>query len=210
MRRQRLLQTHPLLRRPAVPLRQQSRLPQHSPNAGRAHRDNVGIQHHERQPPIVFQRVLQVDGLLMVSSFGPDTLHELRDAFSLVDHHPHTLHFPDMHDLGDMLVGAGFGDPVMDMETFTLTYTDMEALARDLRGSGLSNSAQGRRRSLMGKAGWQSACHRYEALRRDGRLPATFEIVYGHAWKVPPRHKHGGPAIVNTDLLKMSGRRSGR
>ncbi len=157
-----------------------------------------------------FQRVLEVDGLLMFSSFGPDTLRELRDAFSVVDHHPHTLHFPDMHDLGDMLVGAGFGDPVMDMETFTLTYTDMEALARDLRSSGLSNSAQGRRRSLMGKGGWQSACHRYEALRRDGRLPATFEIVYGHAWKVPPRHKHGGPAIVNTDLLKMSGRRSGR
>ena len=157
-----------------------------------------------------FQRVLEVGGLLMFSSFGPDTLRELREAFSTVDDYPHTLHFPDMHDIGDMLVGAGFGDPVMDMETFTLTYSDMEALARDLRMSGQSNSAQGRRRSLMGKGTWQSACQRYEVQRRDGRLPATFEIVYGHAWKVPPRHKPEGPAIVNTDLLKRSGRRPGR
>lgn len=155
-----------------------------------------------------FQRVLEVGGLLMFSSFGPDTLRELREAFSAVDHHPHTLHFPDMHDLGDMLMGAGFGDPVMDMETFTLTYSDMWAFARDLRMSGQSNSAQGRRRSLMGKGVWQSACQRYEALRCDGRLPATFEIVYGHAWKAPPRHKRDGPAIVNTDLLKIPGRRS--
>ncbi len=165
------------------------------------------------RPALVFEefhRVLTVDGLLMFSSFGPDTLRELRDAFSGVDDYPHTLHFPDMHDLGDMLVGAGFADPVMDMETFTLTYRDMEALARDLRRSGLSNSAQGRRRALMGKGRWATACHRYETLQRDGRLPATFEIVYGHAWKVAPRKKQKGPAIVNTELLKMPRSRSGR
>jgi len=165
------------------------------------------------RPDVVFdefRRVLAVGGLLMFSSFGPDTLRELRDAFSGVDDYPHTLHFPDMHDLGDMLVGAGFADPVMDMESFTLTYQDMGALARDLRMSGQSNSAQGRRRTLMGKGPWKSACQRYEMLRRDGRLPATFEIVYGHAWKVPSRRKQEGPAIVNTDLLKIPRPRSGQ
>lgn len=154
-----------------------------------------------------FHRVLDLGGLLMFSTFGPDTLKELRHAFARVDGFAHTLQFPDMHDLGDMLVGAGFGDPVMDMETFTLTYTEVQALVLDLRSSGQANSARGRRRALLGKAAWQAVRDQYELARRDGRLPATFEIVYGHAWKLQSRRTSEGHDIVQTDLL---GHRAGR
>jgi hypothetical protein len=66
--------------------------------------------------------VLRVEGLLMFSCFGPDTLREVRSAFEQIDLAPHTLPFVDMHDFGDMLVNAGFSTPVMDMETITVTY----------------------------------------------------------------------------------------
>jgi len=157
-------------------------------------------------PPAVFRefhRVLNTGGLLMFSSYGPDTLRELRAAFAGIDAHPHTHRFLDMHDLGDMLVEAGFANPVMDMETLTLTYADLDALARDLRASGQANAAMGRRRGLFGRGAWQRVRERYPV--RDGRLPATFEIVYGHAWRGEPRARAGEPAVV-----RFEPRRPGR
>lgn len=132
-------------------------------------------------------RVLQAGGLFMFSTFGPDTLKELRQAFS-GDNYNHINRFTDMHDIGDMLVQSGFATPVMDMETITLTYDDVIGVMRDLKAIGAHNVTQGRRRGLTGKHAWQRAISRYEALRSqgEGKLPATFEVVYGHAWKPQP------------------------
>ncbi len=143
-------------------------------------------------------RTLKVDGLLMFSTFGPDTLKELRAAFAHVDGHNHVSRFIDMHDIGDMLVGAGFAEPVMDMEMLTLTYEDMRAVMQDLKSIGAHNATAGRSNGLMGKAAWQQVMANYERFRRDGKLPATFEIVYGHAWKVPAKKSADGRAIIQT------------
>lgn len=144
-------------------------------------------------------RVLAVDGLLMFTAFGPDTLKELRRCFAQADPMPHVHRFIDMHDLGDALVGAGFAEPVMDMEIITLTYDRLDALLRDLRLSGAQCALAGRRRGLTGTAIWRRVRAAYEMHRRDGRLPATFEVVYGHAWKPKPRATENGRAIVHFD-----------
>lgn len=132
-------------------------------------------------------RVLQAGGLFMFSTFGPDTLKELRQAFRHIDDYSHVNRFTDMHDIGDMLVHSGFATPVMDMEYITLTYDDVTGVMRDLKAIGAHNVTQGRRRGLTGKTGWQKAVGHYEGLRKAGKLPATFEVVYGHAWKLQPR-----------------------
>lgn len=140
-------------------------------------------------------RCLQVDGLLMFSTLGPDTLKELRAA--LPDRRGARVHrFIDMHDLGDALVRAGFSDPVMDMEMLTLTYADLDDLLDDLRASGGTNAAAGRPRGLTGRGEWAQARAAYERLRHDGRLPASFEIIQGHAWKAAPKTTEDGRSIV--------------
>jgi malonyl-CoA O-methyltransferase len=148
-------------------------------------------------------RVLQVGGLLLLSTYGPDTLKELRDAFAPVDGNAHVNTFVDMHDLGDALVAAGFADPVMEMETLTLEYPDVAAIADDLRRGGGRNALPGRRRGLGGRAAWRRMSERYEAHRRDGSLPATFEVVYGHAWKAAPRKIADGRSIVDFQPRRM-------
>jgi len=141
-------------------------------------------------------RVLREGGLVSFSTFGPDTLRELRAAFAGVDRHSHVSRFIDMHDIGDMLVAAGFGDPVMHMEYVTMTYGDATAMLRDLKTIGATNATKLRPRALMGRRRWERAVAALEAGRRDGRLPATFEVIYGHAWKVAPRRTTEGHAIV--------------
>ena len=143
-------------------------------------------------------RVLEVGGLLMFSTLGPDTLRELRSALS--DGYAHTQRFADMHDLGDMLVGCGLADPVMDMEVLTLTYDDLDALLAELRASGSICAMKARRHGLTGRQTRAAARAAYEKLRCDGKLPATFEIVYGHAWKAAPKQTPDGRAIVRFDL----------
>ncbi|TXI20544.1 MAG: malonyl-ACP O-methyltransferase BioC [Nitrosomonas sp.] len=128
-------------------------------------------------------RILRADGLLMFSTFGPDTLKELRQAFAKADSYSHVNRFIDMHDIGDLLLNNRFSTPVMDMEYITLTYDDVISVMRDLKAIGAHNVVQGRRQGLMGKKCWQQAIDAYETLRRAGKLPATFEVVYGHAWK---------------------------
>ena len=143
-------------------------------------------------------RVLETDGLLIFSTFGPDTLKELRAAFHGVDGHSHVNRFTDMHDLGDMLAHSGFAEPVMDMEIITLTYADVKSVMQDLRDIGAHNATSGRARGMMGKAAWRQVLERYENFRREGKLPATFEIVYGHAWKPKPRVTADGAQIMQT------------
>lgn len=128
-------------------------------------------------------RVLKPKGLFMFTTFGPDTLKELRAAFKTIDSAPHVNAFPDMHDIGDILMHAGFADPVMDQEIVTLTYADLKPLLRELKGIGAHNVLPGRSTGLMGKHRWQRMVDAYETFRKDGRLPATYEVVYGHAWK---------------------------
>ena len=132
-------------------------------------------------------RVLQTEGLFMFSTFGPDTLRELRQAFIGMDDCSHINRFTDMHDIGDLLVYNGFAMPVMDMEYITLTYDDVISVMRDLKAIGAHNVIQDRKRGLTGKVGWQKVLSHYETLRREGKLPVTFELVYGHAWKLEPR-----------------------
>ena len=143
-------------------------------------------------------RVIRKDGLLMFSTFGPDTLKELRSAFQGVDGHSHVNRFTDMHDIGDMLTHSGFAEPVMDMEIITLTYSDLKSVMQDLRGIGAHNATAGRSQGMMGKTAWKHISERYESFRRDGKLPATFEIVYGHAWKPQPKVTADGAHIIQT------------
>jgi malonyl-CoA O-methyltransferase len=131
----------------------------------------------------------------MFSTLGPDTLKELRAALP-AGAGERVHRFIDMHDLGDALVAAGFSDPVMDMEMVTLTYATVDELLRDLRLSGSANASTARPRGLSGRAGWDRARAAYEALRRDGRLPASFEVVQGHAWKAAPTTTDDGRAVM--------------
>lgn len=142
------------------------------------------------------QRVLRPGGVLHFTTLGPDTLVELRRAWQAADPgHVHVNHFIDMHDLGDALVRAGFAEPVLDVERYTLTYGDARALMRDLQAVGAGNANAGRARGLTGKATLGRMLTAYEAFRLEGRLPATYEVVYAQAWRStaaprPPR----GPA----------------
>ncbi len=159
------------------------------------------------EPAEVFaelHRVLAPGGLVMFSSYGPDTLKELRAAFSVVDSRPHVHRFVDMHDLGDMLVASGFVAPVMDMELFTLTFEDFDALARDLRLSGQTNALRERSRGLMGRHAYSRLRESYALARRDGKLPATFEVIYGHAWRGEPRKTRDGRSIVQLEMPSRS------
>lgn len=142
-------------------------------------------------------RVLAPGGLLLFSSFGPDTLKELRAAFQDVDRHTHVHRFVDMHDIGDRLVASGFADPVMDMEVVTLTYGDVKGLMRDLKAIGAHNVTRGRRAGLAGRKRLARMEQNYEAFRHDGQLPATFEVVYGHAWKPAPRTSPTGHPVID-------------
>ena len=140
-------------------------------------------------------RVLSTGGLFLFSTFGPDTLKELRDAFAGTD--GHVNRFVDMHDLGDALVHAGFADPVMEMETITLEYSCVEQVARDLKAIGAHNSLPNRPRGLSGRRRWRDVIDRYEAHRRNGVLPATYEVIYGHAWKTQPRRIADGRQVID-------------
>ena len=129
-------------------------------------------------------RVLAPEGLVMFSTLGPDTLRELREAAG-----PGRVHeFVDMHDLGDMLVEAGFSAPVMDMEMLTFRYRDGGALLSDLRATGQTNARADRARGLARRS--------LRDLDKRLRNEARFEVVYGHAWKGAPRKSGDGRDIV--------------
>lgn len=134
-----------------------------------------------------FRRVLAPGGMLMFTTFGPDTLKELRASWAAVDGENHVNHFYDMHDIGDALLRHGFAEPVMDTEYLTMTYRDALGLMKDLKQIGAHNVTRGRSRHLTGKSQWRKMLAAYEQFRRDGVLPASYEIVYGHAWAPQPQ-----------------------
>ena len=136
--------------------------------------------------PTAFQNMaacMRAGGLLLFTTFGPDTLKELRQSWAKVDDLPHSSTYTDMHDIGDELMRAGFSQPVMDMEMITMTYSSVKQLMRDLKQIGASNAVTGRRKTLTGKqriAAFETA---YETYRQDnGLYPASYEVIYGHAW----------------------------
>lgn len=138
------------------------------------------------------RRVMRTHGLLLFSTFGPDTLKELRSAWRAVDSFNHVNRFIDMHDIGDTLLRAGFVEPVMDMEHITLTYEDVQALMHDLKSIGAHNVTGGRSRGLGGRGRLRKLTQAYGRFHRDGRVPATYEVIYGTAWT---------PAYIPADLL---------
>ena len=166
-------------------------------------------------------RTLEVSGLVMFSMLGPDTLKEIRAACVACGVEPPLRNFHDMHDIGDMLVAAGFADPVMDMEMITLTYRSPRGLLRDQRHLGVrdalfGDSSQSPRRPRIDLAptgggsdqrtepgaqlswrDWRRVFAAWQAQPQAGTLSASFEIVYGHAWKPEPRALDDGRAIIN-------------
>jgi malonyl-CoA O-methyltransferase len=143
-------------------------------------------------------RVIEVGGLLTFSLLGPDTLKEIRHAAEALGMESPVRRFHDMHDIGDMLVAAGFADPVMDMEMITLTYDSPRGLLRDQRLLGV-------RAGMFAHwpwRDWRRLLRQYALQRSDGRLPASFEVVYGHAWKAPARVTADGRTIVQIQRHK--------
>lgn len=135
-------------------------------------------------------RVLRPGGLLLFSTLGPDTLKELRASWQSVDGYSHVNAFIDMHDIGDALIRARLADPVMDVERITLTYGKVMDLMRDLKTLGAHNLTDGRARGLTGKQRLAAMIEAYESYRENAMLPATYEVVYGHAWS--PQQKQPG------------------
>ncbi len=129
-------------------------------------------------------RVLKPGGLLLFSTFGPDTLKELRESFRQFDPLPHIHDFLDMHDVGDLLVKSHFSDPVMDMEYITMKYERVERLLLDLKELGSANVRLDRRAGLMGLNAWQKSLNYYQhQFAENNKIPATHEIIYAIAWK---------------------------
>jgi len=155
-------------------------------------------------------RVLKPGGLLVFSTFGPDTLKELRAAWAEADQRPHVSRFLDMHDVGDAMLNAGLRDPVLDVFRYTLTYSEPRKLLEELQGLGATNADRARERGLTGKSRYRRMLAAYEAMRVDGRIPATWEVVSAHAWGPPvgqPRRGAGGEiASFSIDSLRGSRR----
>jgi malonyl-CoA O-methyltransferase len=151
-----------------------------------------------------FRRVLTPGGLLMFTTFGPDTLKELRAAWAEVDGLTHVNAFIDMHDIGDAVMRAGLGEPVMDAERMTVTYPELLPLMRDLKDIGAHHVSAGRRHGMTGRQRLSRVAAAYEQWRSDGVLPASYEVIYGHAW-APLAGKpvsRGGEQRVQLDSLR--------
>ncbi|HLB84230.1 MAG TPA: methyltransferase domain-containing protein, partial [Steroidobacteraceae bacterium] len=164
-------------------------------------------------PQAVFRecsRVLRPGGLLTFTSFGPDTLKELRSAWAAADGYTHVNRFIDMHDLGDAMLRAGLAEPVMDAELYTLTYPDVGGLMRDLKAIGAHNVNAGRARGLTGRRALERMTAAYEGERHDERLPATYEVVYGQAWAAVGGHRSSAPAGETRISIGQIGRRGSR
>lgn len=155
-----------------------------------------------------FARVLKPGGFMAVSSLGPDTLHELRQAWAIADNtHPHVSRFLDMHDLGDAAIAAGLRDPVLDADHLMSRYAHPRDLLRELKGLGATNADSQRERGLTGKARFARMFDAYDTLRVDGVIPATWEVIELHAWGPPegqPR-RAGGEEIATFPIERLRG-----
>jgi len=145
------------------------------------------------------RRVLGPEGFFAFSTLGPDTLNELRQAWSQADGYNHVNHFADMHDVGDALVRAGLTEPVLDVERLVVRYADVLTLMRDLKAIGAHNATAGRPRALAGRARLTRVQDAYERFRSAGQLPATYEVIYGASWGAAGRgagRVSGGETVI--------------
>lgn len=145
------------------------------------------------------RRVLKPSGFFAFSTFGPDTLKELRAAWARADGFSHVNRFLDMHDVGDAIAHSGLAEPVLDVERVELGYPDTLSLMRDLKAIGAHNVTAGRPRTLLGKARLRRMTDAYEAFRRRGALPATYEVIYGASWGAagaPAAASHAGEVLI--------------
>lgn len=153
-----------------------------------------------------FRRIMKADAMLVFTCFGPDTLCELKQAWRAVDDRPHVNDHPDMHDVGDVLLAAGFRDPVMDTERLTLEYPDVMSLMRDLKGIGAHNVASERKHGLTGKTRLNNMLQAYEPFRRGNCYPASYEVIYGTAFAPregqPLKTPEGDVATFSIDALR--------
>jgi malonyl-CoA O-methyltransferase len=150
-----------------------------------------------------WHRALSIDGFLMFSCLGPDTLRELRAVYRALGWPPPAHDFTDMHDWGDMLVHAGFAEPVMDMERITLTWETPQRLIQELRELG-ANLHPERFPALRGR-GWHAGLEQELARSlagTDGRLALTFEIIYGHAFKPAPKIRVSAQSAVSLEDMR--------
>jgi len=155
------------------------------------------------------RRVLKPDGFFAFSTFGPDTLHELRGAWASADGYNHVNHFVDVHEVGDALVRAGLMEPVLDVDRVEVGYPDALSLMRDLKAIGAHNVTAGRPRALVGRARLKRMQDAYEAFRRDDRLPATYEVIYGASWGAAGRRTAAavaGEALIAPGSIRRAGR----
>jgi malonyl-CoA O-methyltransferase len=146
------------------------------------------------------QRVLRPGGLLLFSTFGPDTLGELRAAWAQADDAAHVSDFPDMQSLGSALMQAGLNEPVMDTELHRLLYTDAYALMRELKRLGATNAARARTRGLIGRARLERMLKAYEQQRTASGLTATFEVIVGVAFAGERRRE--GEQVISLQSLR--------
>ena len=152
-----------------------------------------------------WHRALAVDGYVMFSCLGPDTARAVHALYADLGWPPAGHAFTDMHDWGDMLVHAGFAEPVMDMERITLTFESPTRLLHELRGLGC-NLHPARFPGLRGRQ-WrarldQALAQRLAADTEAGRLPLTFEIIYGHAFKPAPRVRLSSQSVVTLQDMR--------
>lgn len=155
------------------------------------------------------RRVMREGGLLLFSSFGPDTLLELREAYAQAGLTPPLSPFATIQQVGDALVAQGFRNPVLERDRYTLTYPDTTALMRELKAIGATDARVDRPRGLAGKQRHRAVAAAYEPLRRDGLLPSTWEVVTAMAWAPPPgaARREGGADIARFPADRLPIRR---
>jgi len=168
---------------------------------------NLALQWSYDLPAIFreFRRIMKADAMLVFTCFGPDTLYELKRAWRAVDELPHVNDYPDMHDIGDEMMAAGFREPVMDAERLKLEYPDVLSLMRDLKGIGAHNVASRRAHGLTGKDHLKLMLDAYEQFRRNDRYPASYEVIYGTAFAPaegqPVKSADGDVATFSVEAL---------
>jgi len=163
---------------------------------------NLCLQWLDDLPTVLagFRRVLKPGGLLLCSTFGPDTLWELHDAFAQADHIPHISPFSSIAELGNTLMHAGFRDPVLDRDLITRYYPSLTTLMHEMRAIGATNALTTRRRTLTARTRFTAAANAYESHRdANGQLPATWEILTLMAWSPAPGApiRHGGAEVAH-------------
>lgn len=148
-------------------------------------------------------RIMAVNGCLMFSTLGPDTFKELAAAFKTIDDYAHVNAFQDMHDIGDCLLREHFIDPVMDMEFLTVLYDSVPVLLQSLKNQGVRNINPKRKQGLSGRHLLEKISHVYQKSEQNGKVPLTYEVVYGHAWRGENKAKTvGGETFVPVNAIK--------